>query len=479
MTDNVQVPGYKLLQKIGEGGMATVYLAMQESLDREVALKIMSPVLAANETFREQFLKEGRIAAKLTHPHLMTVHDIGSENGIYYLASEYLPAGTLRDRMQRLNVAEILEVVRDVASGLSYAHEMGFVHRDVKPGNIMFRSNGSAVLADFGIAKAIKSVSAATMAGNAIGTPDYMSPEQAQATPVDGRSDLYSLGAVLFECLSGRKPYQAGDAYAVALMHVTDPVPKLPEKLAWLQPLIDGMMAKQPDQRFATGDEFIAACDRLLTANPQMDAAMREARTARKRASMPSMAAAKVPQASATGNRKVLWMGIAAAAAIVLGVGGWMFAHRTPGPAGAVPTATAASSSTTLAAPTAPPPAPPDDQAAIDAKLSGLDLPTLLARGDEYFAYGKKNGGEKMGFPPGDNAIDLFRAALKRNPGNAHASSSLREIGAFYADGAQTAYKNGLYTGADVLVEEGLRADPDNATLVQLKDQLAKAEGGG
>jgi len=319
MTDNVQVPGYKLLQKIGEGGMATVYLAMQESLDREVALKIMSPVLAANETFREQFLKEGRIAAKLTHPHLMTVHDIGSENGIYYLASEYLPAGTLRDRMQRLNVAEILEVVRDVASGLSYAHEMGFVHRDVKPGNIMFRSNGSAVLADFGIAKAIKSVSAATMAGNAIGTPDYMSPEQAQATPVDGRSDLYSLGAVLFECLSGRKPYQAGDAYAVALMHVTDPVPKLPEKLAWLQPLIDGMMAKQPDQRFATGDEFIAACDRLLTANPQMDAAMREARTARKRASMPSMAAAKVPQASATGNRKVLWMGIAAAAAIVLG----------------------------------------------------------------------------------------------------------------------------------------------------------------
>ncbi|HXD83978.1 MAG TPA: serine/threonine-protein kinase, partial [Rudaea sp.] len=307
MTDSVQVTGYKLVQKIGEGGMATVYLAMQESLDREVALKIMAPTLAANETFREQFLKEGRIAAKLTHPHLMTVHDIGSENGVFYLASEYLPAGTLRDRMQRLNAADVLEIVRDVASGLSYAHEMGFVHRDVKPGNIMFRSNGSAVLADFGIAKAIKSVSAATMAGNAIGTPDYMSPEQAQATPVDGRSDLYSLGAVLFECVAGHKPYEAGDAYAVALMHVTEPVPKLPEKLAWLQPLIDKSMAKQPADRFATGDAFVAELDRLLAANPQMDAVMRESRSARRRAVSAARAASS--GAAPVSTRKWIFLG--------------------------------------------------------------------------------------------------------------------------------------------------------------------------
>src|SRR5512141_110151 len=155
MTDHVQIPGYKLLRTLGEGGMATVYLAVQESLDREVALKVMSPVLAANETFCEQFMKEGRITAKLTHPHLMTVHDIGSYNGVYYLASEFLPAGTLRERMDGLSTAEALEIARDIASGLAYAHEKGFVHRDVKPGNIMFRSNGTAVLADFGIAKAM------------------------------------------------------------------------------------------------------------------------------------------------------------------------------------------------------------------------------------------------------------------------------------------------------------------------------------
>src|SRR3954469_12238459 len=164
MTDDVQIPGYKVIRKLGEGGMATVYLATQESLDREVALKVMAPVLAANPTFCEQFMKEGRITAKLTHPHLMTVHDIGMDHGVYYLASEFLPAGTLRERMDGLSPAETLEIARDIASGLAYAHEKGFVHRDVKPGNIMFRANGTAVLADFGIAKAIKTVSAATMA---------------------------------------------------------------------------------------------------------------------------------------------------------------------------------------------------------------------------------------------------------------------------------------------------------------------------
>jgi serine/threonine protein kinase len=474
MSENVQIPGYKLLQKIGEGGMATVYLAMQESLDREVALKIMAPVLAANETFRDQFMKEGRIAAKLTHPHLMTVHDIGSENEIYYLASEYLPAGTLRERMSRLSPAEALEIARDIASGLSYAHEKGFVHRDVKPGNIMFRSNGTAVLADFGIAKAIKSVSAATMAGNAIGTPDYMSPEQAQASPVDGRSDLYSLGAVLFECLAGHKPYQAGDAYAVALMHVTEPVPKLPERLAWLQPLIEGLMAKQPDQRFATGDEFIAACDRLLAANPQMDSAIRETRT-RKRAAMPSLSAPSASAVRAAGkNPRLLWAAGGAGALIVLALAGWMMTHRPP-----PPVATTSPTTTSPDTQVTPPVVVPDANAAAQAKLAALALPALLARGDEYYAYGKNNGGEKMGFPPGDNAIDLFQAALKRDPGNAHATKGLADIAAFYAEGAENAYKNGLYTGADVLVDEGLRADPENAALLQLKSQLAKAENGG
>jgi serine/threonine-protein kinase PpkA len=483
VTDNVQIPGYKLLRTLGEGGMATVYLAVQESLDREVALKVMSPVLAANETFCEQFMKEGRITAKLTHPHLMTVHDIGSYNGVYYLASEFLPAGTLRERMDGLSTAEALEIARDIASGLAYAHEKGFVHRDVKPGNIMFRSNGTAVLADFGIAKAMKSVSAATMAGNAIGTPDYMSPEQAQAIPVDGRSDLYSLGAVLFETLSGSKPYEAPDAYAIALMHVTEPVPRLGEKQVWLQPLIDGLMAKNPDQRFANGEAFITACDRLVQANPQAAASAREQRSARRRAvgagggSTAASAAISQP-AKTTGSARGLRLALLGAGVVVLIAAtalGWRWTHPQP--------EANASVAATVAPAVQPPPLPPPpaaDDSAI-AALAKLDLPTLLSRGEEYTAYGQGENhyGDKLDFPAGDNAIDLFHEALKREPGNVRATKGLAQIAAFYQQGARTAFDHGLYTGTEELLEKGLRADPKNAQLLKLKADLAKAEQGG
>ncbi|MBK6436104.1 MAG: serine/threonine protein kinase [Rhodanobacteraceae bacterium] len=199
---SVDISGYRILRSLGEGGMASVYLAMQESLDREVALKVMAPALAENAEF-DRFLKEGRLAAKLSHPNLVTVYDIGQHNGLYYLAQEFIPGGTLRERMGTvMPVPATLDVIRDIALGLAYAHEKGVVHRDVKPANVLFRANGTAVLADFGIAKAMNSNTMATQAGNSIGTPHYMSPEQARAEKVDGRSDLYSLGAMMYELLA-------------------------------------------------------------------------------------------------------------------------------------------------------------------------------------------------------------------------------------------------------------------------------------
>ena len=484
MADNVQVPGYKVIRKLGEGGMATVFLAMQESLDREVALKVMAPVLAANATFCEQFMKEGRIAAKLTHPHLMTVHDIGTENGIYYLASEFLPAGTLRERMDRITTTEILDVTRDIAAGLAYAHDKGFVHRDVKPGNIMFRANGTAVLADFGIAKAMKSVSAATMAGNAIGTPDYMSPEQAQATMIDGRSDLYSLGAVLFECLAGHKPYQANDAYAVALMHVTEPVPQLPESVAWLQPLIEGLMAKNPDQRFASGDAYIAALDRMLMEHPQADATAQQA--ARKRATLKSITPlpGSVPAAKKSGDAPAkakmstgAMAGIAAVVLVVVVAVGWIVMRRNPAPPPGIPT--------TITQPTNPPivptqqPAQTQEENQATAAIMKLDMPTLLSKGDEYLAYGQKNYGDKLDFPPGENAIDMYREVLRRDSSNAQAKTGLTQIGVYYEQAARTALKQGLFTATDEFIDKGLRADPGNQNLASLKAELAKKEQGG
>lgn len=476
MTDNVQIPGFRLIRKVGEGGMATVYLAMQESLDREVALKVMSPTLAANAAFCEQFMKEGRIAARLTHPHLMTVHDIGEEHGVYYLASEYLPAGTLRDRMEGIGVAEALEIAREVASGLGFAHESGFVHRDVKPGNIMFRNDGTAVLADFGIAKAIKATASQTMTGTTIGTPDYMSPEQAQANPVDGRADLYSLGAVLFECLAGHKPYRAGDPYTVALMHVTEPLPKLPEQLAWLQPLIDKLMAKDPNARFSNAEAFILECERLVAAHPEIQPRA-EKRTTRKRKVVPRADAASAMPSSLPApaepvrHRRAI-AGAAAAFAMIALAAGWYAMHRE--------SATATSQN--------PPPAiapiehmspPIDTDNDSLAALAKIDLPTLLARGDEYLAYGKEHFGERLEYPAGENAIDLFQEALRRDPANTRAASGLAQIAAFYERGARLAMDNGL-TGAGTveLLEKGLRADPKNAALLKLKAELAKQGGG-
>src|SRR4249919_4085193 len=251
--------------------MASVFLATQLSLDREVALKVMSPMLAANSEFASRFLVEGKITAKLQHPNLVTVYDIGTHNGVYYLAAEYIPAGTLKERINEggLLVAEILDIASDIALGLDFAHQKGFVHRDVKPGNVLFRNDGRVVLADFGIAKAMDGSNSSTVADASIGTPDYMSPEQARGEPVDGRSDLYSLGTVLYEMLTGAPPYQAADPFTVALMHVTQPIPKLPADFAWLQPLIDRTMNKQPAERVQTGTQLAEEIHQLLAKAPE------------------------------------------------------------------------------------------------------------------------------------------------------------------------------------------------------------------
>ena len=482
---DVQIPGYRVLRTLGVGGMATVYLAEQQSLEREVALKVMSPTLAANADFCEQFLKEGRITAKLSHPNLVTVHDIGTHRGIYYMASEFLPAGSLRERMQAgLRVADALAIARDVASGLNYAHDMGFVHRDVKPGNILFRANGSAVLADFGIAKAMKSMSTATMAGNAIGTPDYMSPEQAQATAVDGRTDLYSLGAVLFEMLSGRRPYVANDPYAVALRHVTDAVPALPEPLAWLQPLIDTSMAKDREQRFASGEAFIVACDALLADHPQFAPERRDSGRRSTPKPLPRRAAETTdeqPQPGAAASARHRWLAAVAAGfvLIVAAALGWR-SWQAP----ALPTAPPLEpqNNATPPRPSAPSPAElpayPGNPVST-AGLDRLDTPALLARAGKYLDEGlKSDDGHHLAFPDGDNAIDLFREVLKRDPGNTVAGDALNRIAAYYTRGAQRTFERGLDTGTQELVEKGLRAKPDDPALLKLKNDLA-ARGAG
>lgn len=258
----IEIPGYKIIRTLGKGGMATVYLAEQGIFEREVALKVMSKALADDPSFGQRFFREARIVSRLMHPNIVTVHDVGEHEGYYYLAMEYIDGGDLKKNQKTFSVQRKIEAIKDIARALEYASQKGYVHRDIKPENIMFHtSDGRAVLTDFGIARAAETDASMTQTGTAIGTPHYMSPEQAKGQLVDHRSDIYSLGVVFYLLFSGRVPYDAESAVAIGIKHITEPVPLLPIGMNSLQPLVDKMMAKRPESRFQNPHEVISALE--------------------------------------------------------------------------------------------------------------------------------------------------------------------------------------------------------------------------
>ncbi|WP_458372303.1 serine/threonine-protein kinase [Pseudomonas lactis] len=261
---NIVIPGYDIEGEIGEGAMASVYLATQRSLERKVALKVMAAALAADPSFCERFLREGKTLARLSHPHTVTIHDIGNVGELYYMAMEYLPNGTLKERIAAgLTPEQGVTLIRQIASALGYAHAQGLVHRDVKPANILFRADGTAVLSDFGIAKSLDDRTQFTQAGFAVGTPSYMSPEQARGQEIDGRADLYALGVVLYEILVGKLPYNGTDALSTALAHLTEPLPELPVHHGRYQGVLRKLLAKDPAERYPDAAALLLALDQL------------------------------------------------------------------------------------------------------------------------------------------------------------------------------------------------------------------------
>ena len=250
----IDIPGYRIERELGRGGMATVYLATQLSLQRPVALKVLAPGLASDPGFTQRFLREGRIAASLRHRHILAIHDVGVHQGLAYLALEYLPGGQL----SKLPMAppEALRLIREIAGALAHAHANGVVHRDLKPANILLQDDGSHVLADFGIARML-GASRLTADGGFAGTPAYMAPEQWRDQAVDARTDIYSLGVVLYQSLTGRVPYDGDDGWAIGMQHQQAPLPRLPDACAALQDLLAGMLAKDPDARISDGAQLI------------------------------------------------------------------------------------------------------------------------------------------------------------------------------------------------------------------------------
>jgi hypothetical protein len=263
------IPGYRIIRAISSGGMASVYLAIQESFGREVALKVMSSQLKVDPGFSERFLREARIVAQMHHAAIVPVYDVGEALDHQYLSMEYLSGGDLKQRLQYENGSQLAcQVCLAMADALDFAHRKGFVHRDIKPENILFREGGSPVLTDFGIARAIDSAAPLTRAGTLVGTPSYMSPEQMRGEEVDGRSDLYSLGIVFYETLTGSVPFRADSTISVAIKHLSESLPPLPPAYAAYQPFLDRLAAKERDRRFATGAEVMRALSAIGVVAP-------------------------------------------------------------------------------------------------------------------------------------------------------------------------------------------------------------------
>jgi serine/threonine protein kinase len=265
MNEPIAIPGYRTLRELGAGGMATVHLAIQESFDREVALKIMSPMFNVDPSFATRFVREARIISQIHHASIVPVHDVGEYRRHQYLSMEYLPGGDLKHRLQQHgpNPKLALTVCRAISSALELAHKKGFVHRDIKPENILFREDGTPVLTDFGIARAIDSGTSLTRVGTLVGTPAYMSPEQIKGLELDGRSDLYSLGIVLFEMLTGSQPFRADSTLSLALKHITEDLPPLPAGVAQFQSVLDRLTARERDNRFTSGADVLEALNRF------------------------------------------------------------------------------------------------------------------------------------------------------------------------------------------------------------------------
>lgn len=266
--------GYRIVALLGRGGMSVVYRAENPRLGMTVALKVLAPELADNESFRERFVSESRLAAALNHPNIITLYDAGEADGSLYIAMRYVPSD-LRSTLEAdgpLPTERSLAILHQVAGALDAAHAEGLIHRDVKPGNILLDGSGErpelAYLADFGLTKHISSQSGLTAPGEFLGTIDYMAPEQIQARPVDGRADLYSLGCVAYECLTGVTPFPRENEPAVLWAHMQEPPPRPSERRPGLAAGVDEVfasaLAKSPDDRFAACGEFVSALDASL-----------------------------------------------------------------------------------------------------------------------------------------------------------------------------------------------------------------------
>ncbi len=265
---DIAVPGYTIVKEIATSNFSQVFLARSERLRRNVVLKVMNRGESEREiNDAERFQREYEIISSITHRAIAEIYDFGTLPRHLYLAMEHFPCGDLRDRLRNpLSVDESLYYLRAIAEALRVIHVFGILHRDLKPANVMLRDDNSPVLIDFGLARRSMDDSGTTGIGQVLGSPYYISPEQAQGQRVDARTDLYSLGVMFYEMLTGERPYAGRSALSIMAQHTSSPVPKLPAPTAVQQPLLDRLMAKQQNARYASADELLADLGPLVAA---------------------------------------------------------------------------------------------------------------------------------------------------------------------------------------------------------------------
>ena len=477
----VDIPGYELLRELGAGGMATVFLALQRSLERQVAIKVMRRA-GADENLEKRFLLEGRTMAKLPHRNIVGVYDIVQTDAINYIAMEYLGGGTLSERLaDGLALAEAIAIVVQIAGALQFAHDNGVVHRDLKPANIMFRDRFTPVLTDFGIARQQGSeATRLTQTGMMIGTPTYMSPEQATGEDVDGRSDQYSLGVLFYEMLTGAPPFTGETPLNVVLAHLHQPAPPLPLQFAHFQPVMDRLLAKRREERYPDLKNFVAELKSLLTHSDTLMARLRidpsqsaseqlralgfsESQINTGAGATPSAMAAAVGAARTGEGRGVRSTGRGSTGPGVRLEAGLRGPGRGGRPAWLLPAGLAAVllvAAVLVWALVLRDSLSPELRAIVNDSLASADR--LIEQG-------------KLVSPSGDNAYEKIQTVLQVVPGLPEAEERLVRIVTALRGQAEQALDRNAFAVAETRIGEALAVRPQDPALLALKQRLETA----
>ena len=470
---DIQIAGYEMKREIGSGGMARVFLATQISLGREVAIKVLRKDLAVSggEDFQRRFLHEGQMLAKLVHPNIVAIYDINQTEEVSYMAMEYLKGGTLSEQIKEgLSVAEVIRITTQVAHALALAHENHIVHRDLKPSNIMFRDDITPVLTDFGIARKTDTEHRLTKTGMVVGTPYYMSPEQITGKDIDGRSDVYSLGIMFYELLAGELPFRAEEPLALAMQHVQEPPPQLPDNVSELQPIMDALLAKNADDRFDSMLDFCQSIKELVMEEPALQSKLSgetklfnsdqfsDPRFGTGGVRVPERVSRSISTRTGSGRQARTGGGATAVmssgqrAAVSKGGLGWKL------PAAIVMLLIVGSISAYFAFFSTP-----------DLGLSEQDqrvVENLLGRANTFIQQGQYEQ------PPNANAVDMLKQIFSIAPDHPGGREIAETLAAIYEADASIAERTGNIDEALHKIEVGLSVAPEYAGLVDLKTRI-------